>query len=125
MLIKIPIDKNVELKQKVLFVLNKKKVTLKVLQSLAGSLAFSTRALTVGRSFSRRIYAAMGKVRKSCHFIKVIKALKYDLSVWIQYLDNFNGITYIHYIHWMTNIDLQLFTDSAGGKTKGCGAYFD
>ena len=50
--------------------------------------------------------------------------MKYDLLVWIQFLDNFNGITYIHDIIWITNIDLQLFTDSVGGKTKGCGAYF-
>ena len=69
MLIKIRIDKIVELKQNLLFALDKKKVTLKVLQSLAGSLAFCTRALTVGRTFCIRIHAAMGKVRKSFHFI--------------------------------------------------------
>jgi hypothetical protein len=50
MLIKIPIDKIVELKHKLLFVLNKKKVTLKELQSLAGLLEFCTRALTAGRN---------------------------------------------------------------------------
>jgi hypothetical protein len=59
----------------------------------------------------------MGKVRKSFHFIKVTNALKYDLLVWIQFLDNFNGITYM-YDNWITNIDLQLFTDSAGGKQR-------
>ena len=116
---KIPIDKIVELKLNLLFVLNKKKVTLKELQSLAGSLACCTRALTAGRTVSRRIYVAMGmgKVRKSFHFIKVTNALKYDLLVWIQFLDNFNGITYM-YDNWITNIDLQLFTDSAGGKQR-------
>lgn len=100
MLIKIPIDKIVEL-----FVLNKKKVTLKELQSLAGSLALCTRAFTAGRTFIRQICTCMGKVRKSFHFIKVINALKYDLLVWIQFLDNFNDITYIH-DNWITNIDL-------------------
>jgi hypothetical protein len=75
--------------------LNKKKVTLKELQSLAGSLALCTRALTAGRTFIRQICICMGKVRKSFHFIKVTNALKYDLLVWIQFLDNFNGITYI------------------------------
>ena len=50
MLIQIPIDKIVELKLKLLFVLNRKKVTLKELQSLAGLLEFCTRTLTAGRN---------------------------------------------------------------------------
>ena len=118
MLIKIPIDKIVELKLKLLFALNKKKFTLKELQSLADSLAICTRLLTAGRTFSRRIYVVMVKVHKSFNFIKVTNALKCDLFVWIQFLDNFNGITYIHKINWITNIDFQLFTDSARGKQR-------
>jgi hypothetical protein len=45
------------------------------------------------------------KIANAFHFIKVTNALKYDLLVWIQFLDNFNGITYIH-DNWITNIDL-------------------
>lgn len=109
MLIKIPIDNIVELKLKLLFVLNKEKVTLKKLHSLAGLLAYCIRALTAGRTFSRRICAAMGKVRKSFHSIKVTNALTYDLLVWIQFLDNCNGITYMHKLNWITNIDFQRY----------------
>ena len=72
-----------------------KKVTLKVLQLLAGSLAFCTRAFPSRRVFSRSIYNAMGNVKKSYHFIRVSTNLKADLLVWSQFLEKFNGISYI------------------------------
>ncbi|VDI11053.1 Hypothetical predicted protein, partial [Mytilus galloprovincialis] len=40
------------------------------------------------------------------------------------FLDKFNGISYMLDIDWTSNSVLQLFTDSAGGSTKGCGCYF-
>ncbi len=55
MLVKIPDDKILELKEKLSFVLKSKKAILKVLQSLTGSLAFCTRAFLSGRVFSGRI----------------------------------------------------------------------
>lgn len=75
MLIKISIDKIVELKLKLLFVLNQKKVTLKKLQSLAGLLAYCIRALTAGRTFSRRICAAMGNGQ--CYNGQITGKMKY------------------------------------------------
>ncbi|VDI77784.1 Hypothetical predicted protein [Mytilus galloprovincialis] len=47
-----------------------------------------------------------------------------DLLVWELFLDKFNGISYMLDIDWTSNSVLQLFTDSAGGSTKGCGCYF-
>ena len=124
MVIKIPKDKIDELCEKILFVLNSKKVTLKHLQSLAGSLAFCPLALPVGRTFSRRIYASLCKASKQHHFIRVTNSMKSDLLVWKEFLHNFNGLSYIPEKNWSTNYDLQLFTDSAGVETKGCGAFY-
>ena len=124
MIVRIPLDKIVELKQKISFVLGNKKVTLKSLQSLTGSLAFCTKALPAGRAFSRRLYAAMSKANKPHHFIRVSNSMKSDLLVWKEFLDNFNGLTYIHDINWISSSDLELYTDSAGGETLGCGAFF-
>ena len=45
MLIKIPDENILELKSKIKFVLGRKKVTLRDLQSLCGSLAFCSKAL--------------------------------------------------------------------------------
>ena len=40
------------------------------------------------------------------------------------FLQNFNGNSYILDVDWISDHDMELFTDSAGGKTKGCGIYF-
>jgi hypothetical protein len=50
--------------------------------------------------------------------------MKSDLLVWKEFLHNFNGLSYIPEKNWSTNYDLQLFTDSAGVETKGCGAFY-
>ena len=52
MLVKIPDDKILELKEKTYFVLKSKKVTLKVLQSIVGSLACCTRAEYLAGGFT-------------------------------------------------------------------------
>jgi hypothetical protein len=37
-----------------------------------------------------------------------------DLMVWKLFLENINGVSYILDKDWVSNVDLQLFTDSAG-----------
>jgi hypothetical protein len=59
-----------------------KKVTLKQLQSLCGSLAFCTRALPAGRAPNSRLYLATGKPKKPLHLIKVTKEIYEDLLMW-------------------------------------------
>lgn len=44
--------------------------------------------------------------------------------VWKDFLKNFNGVSVIQDIDWSSNFGLKLFTDSAGGSSTGCGAYF-
>jgi hypothetical protein len=50
--------------------------------------------------------------------------MKSDLLVWKEFLHNFNGLSYIPEKNWSTNYNLQLFTDSTGVETKGCGAFY-
>ena len=124
MVIQIPDSKLLDLKSKIELVLTRKKVTLRELQSLCGSLAFCSKALPAGRAFSRRIYLATSYAKKPHHFIKVTTGMRQDLSVWKMFLENFNGISYMLDSEWTSNSILNLYTDSAGGSTLGCGAYF-
>ena len=124
MLIQIPEDKVLELKSKIKWVLGRKKITLRDLQSLCGSLAFCAKALPAGRAFSRRIYLASSHAKKPHHYVRITEGMYQDLLVWELFLDKFNGISYMLDIDWTSNSVLQLFTDSAGGSTKGCGCYF-
>ena len=123
--IKMPEDKvqhTLRLIEKVLAV---KKVTLKEMQSLTGSLAFCAKAMPSARAFIRRMYAAMSGVRQPYHRIRLSKGIKEDLKMWQQFLSKFNGISYMLDDEWVSSTSLKLQTDSAGGAELGCGVYFD
>ena len=51
-------------------------------------------------------------------------AMKCDIMVWKEFLEDLNGISYIPEINWSSHYDLELHTDSAGGSSKGCATIF-
>lgn len=124
MTVSIPAEKLFELRQLLECCLGKKKVTLKFLQSLVGSLNFCSRAIPASRAFCRRFYDAMSGVTRPTHFIRVTKALKEDIKMWLLFLDCFNGSHYFPERLWVSNSSIQLFTDAAGNADLGCAAYF-
>jgi hypothetical protein len=75
MTVKIPDKKMKELLVLIREVAFSKKVSLKKLQSLCGVLAFCTRAIPAGRSFSRRLYMATSKAKKPFHLIRITKEI--------------------------------------------------
>ena len=106
---------------------NKKRVKLRSIQSLAGSFAFCTRAIPAGRAFIRGFYALMSQVTQPHHYVRVTKTVKCDLLVWLDFFlffYSFNGISFILDKIWCLSDDIQLYTDSTGWKTNGCGVYF-
>ena len=130
MCIQIPDNKVQELLKQINLIAFSKKVTLKQLQLLCGILAFYSRALPAGRTFSRTLYMATAKASKPYHYIRVSRKMFDDLMVWKLFLENFNGVSYILDKDWVSNVDLQLFTDSAGGGStpltcqNGGGVFF-
>jgi hypothetical protein len=100
-----------------------KKVTLKTLQSLCGVLAFCTMAIPAVRAFSRRLYMATSKAKKPFHLIRITKEIFNDLMIWKMLVENFIGKSFILDDTWLSNFDMQLFTDSAGGIGQGYGCY--
>ena len=91
---------------------------------MCGLLAFCTKALPAGRAFSRQLYMATSKANKPFHFIRVTKNMFEDLMIWKYFLEEFNGITYILDETWLSNYDLQLFSDSSDLAENGCSGYF-
>ena len=122
MSVKIPEEKIKELLKKLNEVAFSKKVTLKQLQSLCGSLAFCTHALSAGRAFNRRLYLATAKAKKPHHLIRETKEMYEDLLMWKYFVEQFNGNSFI-LDDWISNYNLELYTDSAGWVSKGCGSY--
>lgn len=124
MVVRIPADKIVELVEKIECVLSKDKVTLLTMQSLIGSLNFCCRAIVPGRPFCRRLINSICGLTKHYHHLRVNKGIKLDLQMWLNFFRSHNGVSVFHDRFWVSNADVQLFTDSAGGPDMGFGIYF-
>ena len=125
MSIRIPIQKIEELQSLLTGVLGKQKITLKDLQSLVGKLCFFCQAIRASRAFLRRFYDAMIPLKQPFHRLRLSKELKEDFKLWVSFLENFNGITYIPANAWLDSNCLQLFTDSSGTAELGCGCFYN
>jgi hypothetical protein len=124
MTVSIPKSKINEVILKIQEILANKKTTLNKMQSLIGSLNFCCRAIIVGRPFIRRLINAIFGLTKKYHHIRIKKDIRLDLEMWLYFLKNFNGISVFHDRFWITNEDVQLYSDSAGGQDLGFGLYF-
>jgi hypothetical protein len=62
--------------------LSKRKVTLKEMQPLTGSLAVCNRALPSGKTFNRPLYGSFKNDSKPHHFIRLTKGIREDLQMW-------------------------------------------
>ncbi|XP_060583687.1 uncharacterized protein LOC132739884 isoform X1 [Ruditapes philippinarum] len=124
MCVRIPELKVLEVTKKIQECLSNKKTTLKKMQSLIGSLNFCCRAVIVGRPFIRRLINSICGLNKPHHHIRVKEDICLDLTMWLHFLKQFNGVSVFHDRFWVSNEDVQLFSDSAGGKNLGFGVYF-
>lgn len=124
MVVRMPIEKIDELISKIQFVQNAKRVTLKVMQQLIGSLNFATRVIVPGRPFLRRLINSTKGISNPHHHLRVNKGMQQDLAMWLDFFTHFNGISVFHDRFWVNNEDVELFTDSAAGPGMGFGAIF-
>lgn len=88
--------------------LSRRSVCLKELQSLVGLLNF-TCLVVVG-------------ITKPHYHIRISRGAKQDLTMWLQFLTEFNGRSFFLNDIWETSQTLQLFNDAAG--SIGFGAVF-
>ena len=122
--IKVPSDKIEKAKSMLEEALISKKITLKKLQSMVGLLNFFSKAIPSGRAFNCRLYAAMTHAKKPYHFVRLSSGMKEDIKIWLLFIYKFNGQTIFSDLLWTSDEELELFTDAAGSKELGCGAYF-
>jgi hypothetical protein len=50
---------------------------------------------------------------------------KEDIRTWLQFLDHFNGVSIFSDQYWLSNHDLDLYSDAAGNRHLGFGAYMN
>ena len=119
----IPKDKLIKLRSSLQTMLGRKKCTLKEIQSLIGSLNFACRAIAPGRAFLRRLIGSIKNLTKPHFRMRVTQDMKADMAMWLEFLENHNGVSLFKDAQWFSNADLELFTDSAA--SIGLGIYLN
>ena len=102
--------------------LQRRKVTLKEIQSLTGLLNFACAVVVPIRAFLCRLIDLTLGIRRPRFLIRISQAVKEDLRVWQQFLAGFNGRTIFLSEVWYNSNQLELFTDASGAI--GFGAIF-
>ena len=92
---RLPQDKLVTYTQDVANALTLSKISLRDLQSIIGKLQFATRVIPSGRAFLRRLHNLTIGIEKPFYFIRLTRPAKLDLSMWLSFLNTFNGVTII------------------------------
>ena len=87
-------EKLVKIREKLLCFQDKKRASKRQLQQLAGLLNWACQAVRGGRYFLRRVLDTICKLKHGCHKAKLTKAFKLDVSWWLQFLNDFNGLVY-------------------------------
>lgn len=95
---------------------------LKELQSLIGLLNFTCFVVVAGRAFLRHLIDLTKGITKPHYHIRISRGAKQDLTMWLQFLTEFNDRSFFLYDIWETSQTLQRFTDAAG--STGFGAVF-
>jgi hypothetical protein len=122
MQVRVPVDKVEATREKIQQFLQSKRISLQKLQSLLGSLSFLCRAVRPGRVFTRRLFDLTKGVKKPFYKIRITKQARLDASLWLTFLQDFNGISPILDSQWDGPNTLRLVTDAS--SLIGFGGYF-
>lgn len=113
---RLPLDKLSKCKSLLTDLRQRKRVTLKVIQSVIGTLHFACKAIQQGRPFMRRICDLTRGVSQGHHHIRITLEAKRDIDCWLQFLEHFNGTSVFLSSVWFSSPSINLYTDSAGSK---------
>ena len=95
LVLSLPIDKRDKAINMLLYFVNRRKATVKHIQTLTGYLNFLGKAIFPGRAFTRRMYSKFSfldkkhshkSVLKLYHHVATDKEFKLDCQVWLKFL---------------------------------------
>ena len=109
----------------------KRKLTVKQIQCLTGSLNFLNKAIVPGRLFMRRMYAKVPTATdkdtklKHYHHMTLDGEFKADCRMWLLFFNNTNSLTltrpFIDLDAMVESTDIGMYSDTSRGETKGYG----
>ena len=113
MVASLPEDKLTRYSNDITSVLNSKSVNLNTMKSTIGKLQFATSVVTSGKPFLRRLHDTTMNVKKTYHMIRISKPVRADLHVWSNFLQHYNGKTFIHFSPEVQSRSIHMYTDAS------------
>lgn len=111
--LRLPNDKIVKCIELLQTSSKRRKMKLREIQSLVGSLSFACIAVPPGRAFLRRLIHLTKGVSKPHFYVTLNAEARADMACWLQFLTHFNGKNMFLEENWLSSSKIQLFTDSA------------
>jgi len=99
--------------------LDRKRASKRELQSLIGKLVFISKCVRASRLFICRLLATLRSLKSQHHRFRISNQFKKDLLWWQEFLEKFNGVTYIPNMVW-NEPDKILSTDAC---LEACGGW--
>ena len=115
---RLPEEKLTARRVRLLTLSREKKVTLRQLQELVGHLNFACRVIAPGRAFLHQFCNAMSGIHLPHHRVRVTATMREDLSVWIRFLDGFNGVS-VWRRDLLLEAEMQFHSDASGSYGLG------
>lgn len=100
MVSRLPLDKLKKCRNLVRQFRSRKKVALRELQSLIGVLNLACLVVVPGRAFLRRLIDLKIGILKPHYLIRFNKEVRADLTMWLHFLENFNGKSVLFPVEW-------------------------
>lgn len=122
MQVRVPAEKVAKALKLINNLIERKRIRLRTLQSVIGSLQFLCKAIKPGRPFLQRLIALTRGISKPFYSVRISPGAKLDAIMWQQFLTHFNGTSAFLPASWQDSSNLQFYTDAS--KTLGYGAYF-
>ena len=97
-----------------------KKMPLLAVQSLVGKLSFAS-TVVPARAFLRRLIDRMKGVTKPWYQIKVTQEMVQDLQTWLDFMSQYNGVTFFRALNMIPDNHLNMGADAS---KAGYGATF-
>ena len=113
MQMRLPQDKLASARSQVDAMCRRKKVSLREIQSLIGTLNFACKVVVPGRTFLRRLIDLIKGVSNPNHSIRLNAAARLDLSAWKLFLDQYNGISLCLSDSWLSSDCITLYSDAS------------
>ena len=96
--------------------------TKREILQLPGHLNFASPVILPGRSFVSYLIKLSTTVSELHHFVHLNKECRIDLEFWLRFLKNWNGINMFYSAFFISNFDMELFTDAS--STLRFGGFF-